>query len=36
MSDHTNGLVYADDPDYNIADGRFEPIWQQKTWILMP
>ena len=22
MSDHTNGLWYAHDPDYNIADGR--------------
>ncbi len=28
MSDHTLGRVYADDPDYRIADGLFEPTWQ--------
>ncbi len=28
MRDHTNGLVYADDPDYKIAEGPFEPAWQ--------
>ena len=28
MSDHTTGWVYADNPDYKIADGSFEPTWQ--------
>ena len=28
MSDPIHGLVYADDPDYKIAEGSFEPTWQ--------
>ena len=28
MNDQTYGLVYADDPDYKIAEGPFEPTWQ--------
>jgi alpha-L-fucosidase len=28
MNDDTLGLVYADDPEYQIAEGPFEPTWQ--------
>jgi alpha-L-fucosidase len=28
MNDHTPSLVYADDPDYAISEGPFEPTWQ--------
>jgi alpha-L-fucosidase len=28
MSDTDAGLLYADDPDYQIAAGPFEPTWQ--------
>jgi alpha-L-fucosidase len=28
MNDDTLGLVYTDDPEYQIAEGPFEPTWQ--------
>ena len=28
MNIHGHGPVYADDPDYKIAEGPFEPTWQ--------
>jgi alpha-L-fucosidase len=28
MSDQTRGGMYADDPEYKIAEGSFDPTWQ--------
>jgi alpha-L-fucosidase len=36
MNNHGHGPVYAEDPEYQIADGIFEPTWQSLQSVQCP
>ena len=36
MNIHGHGLVYAEDPEYQIAEGTFESTWQSLQSVQCP